>query len=291
MAKINVDKELTNLTDSAWSKIWEGLSSPFRSARALTNPLTENEYQFARRTQQSGSVYEPTPLLLTKSPLKRYQVYSGIALSTFVSLHIAHHLAAIVIDSPERHREWMSLFRNYYQNIGVEIGLSLAFLVHSYCNVRLALERPKLVPDDLPEARKWHRYCGYFLSAVIVGHVAATRLVPIKLFGRQGASQKIDMSLIKHSFTISKLFYPYYVMLFAAGLYHMVYGLNIANWELRKTRLGSLSSEQWKWLKYGSVCLGVLATLAYAGKFYDIPLRDEAALQKLFNVLLFKRVS
>lgn len=61
----------------------------------------------------------------------------------------------------------------------------------------------------------------YVLATFIVGHVAATRIYPAYL------GKPADFSLI--SYTLSTnwkyLFYPYYLLFGASGMYHAAYGL------------------------------------------------------------------
>ena len=63
-----------------------------------------------------SSQFRPTELLLRDDGLGKYQAYSGIALSTFTTLHMFNHVVGAFGDKIDYHRDWMHLFRNYYQN-------------------------------------------------------------------------------------------------------------------------------------------------------------------------------
>ncbi|ETO15874.1 hypothetical protein RFI_21493 [Reticulomyxa filosa] len=193
-----------------------------------------------------------------KSSLKypKWQAYSGIAFSTFTSLHLFNHFVTVFGDKIDNHMRWTTLFRKYYQSPLVETGLATALIVHIYCAAQQIKSRVKLVPEGLPLSHKLHRYSGYFLGTVILGHIYAVRLGPIRFFGYKNTSE-LDSTFI--SWTLKEYgiaFYTYYTLLFASGLYHSLFGLYHSAWILKKQKPVSQYSSVWKWIAALSVISG-----------------------------------
>ena len=48
----------------------------------------------------------------------KYQAYSGLAVSSFVGLHLVNHVFGLATkeNTSDKHYQMMQLFRNYYQN-------------------------------------------------------------------------------------------------------------------------------------------------------------------------------
>ena len=110
---------------------------------------------------------------------------------------------------------------------------------------------------------KLHRYAGFFLLAVIGGHILAVRgsswfydVFP----GFEGLAFSVD--------AVPGYFYPYYFLLAVAGFYHGVNGAGIA-----AARLGwfrPLPTSVLRWSTAGAAGLTVLALGGFGGWFFDV---------------------
>jgi len=182
-----------------------------------------------------------TSSLMNDKNLSKIQVISGGIFGSFLGLHLLNSLSAVAGEAI--YNDLMNLFRKYYQRQFVEpviLGAAAVHMVVSGIKIYRRWKRGSQVGDngtvskqsqtkeDQATTSSWyhnltplqlHRYSGYFLTAVIVGHVAAVRL-PYFVNGHL-----VDMSFV--SFSIDNwpyIFYPYYIMFSALGLYHMTYG-------------------------------------------------------------------
>ena len=152
----------------------------------------------------------------------RVQAASGLAFATFLALHLVN--TAVAPAGPEAYDGFQSAARAFYQQPIVEIGLVLAPLAaHVTASVaRIARRRRRKAPR--PGLRmRLHRYTGWFLLAVIVGHVLATRGVGFWFDAPAGfGALNFSLELVPYWFV------PYYIALGASGAFHLWSGLAIA---------------------------------------------------------------
>lgn len=203
---------------------------------------------------------EPSQSLAPR--LARLQARTGLVIAVFVVMHLTTALAAHF--GPEGYDGMQRLTRFVYQNPVSEIVLLTAIVVHVIASVRRMRLRTK---REAPNLRvRLHRYAGYFLLLVIIGHVAATRL-PALLYGIHVGFAALSYTMTRYPY----YFYPYYALLALSGLYHMAHGVPVA--------LGTLGVRVPQALRKGPTfvipvsVLGVglvLALLAIGGVFFPI---------------------
>ncbi len=153
----------------------------------------------------------------------RIQAASGLAFSIFLTLHLSNTMAAPAGEA--RFNAIQDGVRVYYQTPVLEIlGVALPLLAHITASiVRIVRRRRQGSPGRPPWRLRLHRITGWLLLAVIGGHVAATRVVPLIFetpvrFG--------DLNFTTTFFGIP--FSLYYILLGTAGTYHLTNGLTIA---------------------------------------------------------------
>jgi len=225
--------------------------------------------------------------------LTRMQAYSGIAFSSFATMHLFNHIMGIFGKSIQYHASWQKIFRKYYHIPIIEIGLGTSLLVHMYCGIRKFLSRKEKVSSSLPLSRKYHRYHGYVLFIFTIPHLYATRICPLIALGPK-ESENLDVTLATLSFRlVSKYFYLYYTFLFASGLYHTVYGLYLSNILLDRSNkkkpsdiLTSMQSKYWQYFGGSCVIIGAIASAAICGGLFSIDITREDLLQKTYDVLI-----
>ena len=150
--------------------------------------------------------------------LKQLQAGSGAVFSVFVIVHLLNTWLAAF--GPGVYDGAQSALRAVYQLAPIEALLLAALAVHIVVGVMRIRREPK---RQLTARAKWHRYAGFFLLAVIVGHILAVR----------GSSWFYDVypGFAGVSFSLNFLpgvFFPYYFLLAVGGLYHALNGLSIA---------------------------------------------------------------
>src|SRR4051812_35866494 len=93
--------------------------------------------------------------------LVRIQALSGVALSAFLSLHLANTASAIV--SAGSYDAFQAVARHFYQNVLVEVLLvAVALAVHVAASLTLVRRRNS---ERAPLELRLHRYSGYILLA------------------------------------------------------------------------------------------------------------------------------
>lgn len=166
--------------------------------------------------------------------LKKIQAATGLLFAAFVALHLFNTWLAAL--GPEAYNGVQVLLRSVYQFPPLEALLLAALAVHVVVGVMRIVREPKRV---LNLRARLHRYAGFFLMLVIVGHILAVR----------GSSWFFDVypGFAGLAFSVAAVpgsFYPYYFLLGVAGFYHAANGSSIAaarlGWSLHlsNSRLG-----------------------------------------------------
>ena len=150
--------------------------------------------------------------------LKKLQAGTGLLFAAFVLVHLLNTWLAAL--GPGAYDGVQALLRNGYQWLPVEAVLLAALVVHIVVGIMRIASEPR---RTLTLRSRIHRYTGFFLMVVIVGHVLAVR----------GPSWFFDVypGFAGLAFTIDYLpgyFYPYYLLLGMAGFYHALNGIGIA---------------------------------------------------------------
>lgn len=149
--------------------------------------------------------------------LKKIQAASGALFAVFVVIHLFNTWLAAL--GPGAYDGFQALVQIGYQALLLEAALLAALVIHIIAGL-LRLREPR---GPLSPRQRWHRVSGFFLVAVIFGHIMAVR----------GASWFYDVwpGFGGVAFTLDfapLFFYPYYFALGVAGFYHGLNGLSIA---------------------------------------------------------------
>ena len=222
--------------------------------------------------------------MLSDRFLLRIQSISGLTFLVFVLFHMANTMVAI--GGPEVYDEFQRAGRSVYQWLPVELGLLLLpLIVHgAAAGVRIARSGFRR-PGQTARARL-HRYTGYFLLAVVFGHVAAVRGTSF-FYDVYPGFAGVAFSL----WWLPWLFYPYYLAFSFAALYHGLNGLGLALSGLGAPLPAGLRAGPGFWapIALGTAAVGV-ALLTFGGALGPIPDptdNDYARLyERLFGVLL-----
>lgn len=95
------------------------------------------------------------------------------------------------------------------------------------------LKRPALVSaskkkerDNVPAGLKAHRYTGYILAIFVVGHIAATRLLPLML--ENPSDYDYGFTAYANEIMPGNIFMMYLLVFGGAGVWHLAYGTRSA---------------------------------------------------------------
>ena len=207
--------------------------------------------------------------------LKQLQAFSGMVFFVFLAIHLLNTYVAIL--GPAAYDAMQGVMRMFYQFPAIEALVLAALAVHLIVGFLRIILEPK---RTLTSRAKWHRYAGFFLSFVIVGHVLAVR----------GSSWFYDVypQFAGLAFSIDYVpgyFLPYYFLLGMAGFYHAINGLGIAAGRL-KLDFGGLQLKQLKFATAGSALLMVLTLASFAGVWTDVSDVHNSEFAKLaFSIL------
>lgn len=197
--------------------------------------------------------------------LKKLQAITGLIFATFVAVHLLNTWLAGL--GPAAYDGVQVALRQVYQFVFVEVLILSALLVHVVAGVMRLVKEPK---RTLTIRARVHRYAGFFLMLVILGHILAVR----------GSSMFFDVypGFAGLAFSIEFLpgfFYPYYLLLGVAGFYHALNGSSIALQRLRG-RLGGLG---WRFVlpqrrlalaSSVAALVMVVSLLGFGGVWFDV---------------------
>ncbi len=185
--------------------------------------------------------------------LVRAQAVSGVLFAVFLAVHLAN--TALAAFSEAWYERFQAAVGPWYRFPLVEFGLILVpLVVHLSAGVLRARRRRPAA--GVPWRMRLHRWSAWFLALVIFGHIAAVR-GPQVLFGVAPEFEGVAFALWWQPF----FFYPYYLLLALAGLYHGANGLLYALGMLR-IRV----SPRWRegrrfWIPVGAVAVLLVASV------------------------------
>ena len=152
----------------------------------------------------------------------RGQALSGLVFAVFLSLHLANAAAGAL--GPSAYDGFLARVRLVYQFPAFEVlAVGASAAVHASYGVRrwLARRRRARAGERAP-APGWlrlHRASGWLLLVVLPGHALATRGPGLFL------DLPADFSFLRFSLQTWPFFMaPYYVVLYSAGVYHLLHG-------------------------------------------------------------------
>lgn len=217
-----------------------------------------------------------------EAKLVRAQAIAGSLFFIFLIMHLGNTLLAAL--GPEYYDNIQRILQTVYQQPLIELGLVIIpLLTHAIAGVWLySLRRKRRRGRQLRyQLQSW---AGLFLLLVIFGHVLATRGVGFWLDAAPGFSG-VSFSL----WWMPAVFYPYYFLLFMAGLYHGTMGMTTLS---RRTGMGRAASNHKLvfWVTALGTIGATLALLGFGGFLFDIhdPTDNDfaRAYGKLLNVNL-----
>ena len=190
--------------------------------------------------------------------LKQIQAVTGVVFFVFLILHLTNTWLAAA--GPAVYDGVQATLRAVYQLAVVEALLLAALAVHLVVGIMRIVTEPR---RTLSLRARLHRYAGFFLALVIVGHILAVR----------GSSWFYDVypQFAGLAFSIEYVpayFFPYYFLLGVAGFYHAVNGFGIA-----MGRLGwalPISNRALTGANMASVALMTAALLGLGGYLFDV---------------------
>lgn len=149
----------------------------------------------------------------------RLQAATGLVVATFVVLHLANLAFALKPGGYDEAQRW---FRLFYQQRLVEPVLALALVLHAGAGIRRFVDRRGR--RERPSLRvRAARLGGWFLLAVMAGHIGATRISAL-VTGHPPGARGLGFTLEYLPF----VFGPYYLALGLVGLHHLATGVGTA---------------------------------------------------------------
>lgn len=210
--------------------------------------------------------------------LPRVQAASGLAIALFVAPHLLNTMLAAV--SGELYDAFQLRARAVYQHPIAEVSLLLALIIHITTSALRARSRKGRPAARLP------RYAGWFLAAVIFGHIAFTR-GPSLLAG-------VHPGFLGVAYAVQKfpaLSYPYFAALILALCVHGVRGVQVAIAVLRGRPSAPSSAQRLgSYVATGAlVMLGWLGILGFGARLYRTPDPERGDFAKLVRPYLQPR--
>jgi len=200
---------------------------------------------------------------MSDAQLLRVQCVTGSLFGLFVVVHLANLAAAPL--GADVYNSFQRTARAVYQFPLIEIGMLGALLLHGVCAI-LRIVRAGFRRRHQSRRSRLHRYTGYFLLVVILGHTAATRGVSL-VTGSFPEFEGLAFSL----WWMPVLFYPYYTLLALCGLFHAVSGFAMACSVFGRPLPTGLRRGVGFWFAMAAAALSMLAGIgAFGGHVFPI---------------------
>jgi succinate dehydrogenase/fumarate reductase cytochrome b subunit len=212
-----------------------------------------------RRHVVAGTVWKGIGFLVmqTRRLLDRLQALSGLMFAYFLLLHLV--TTASAARGMAEYDAVLNVLRPLYRpHIALEILLiAVPAAVHIGCGLYKLRVRLRYGPRHSEGGARLHRLSGYVLLLAIVGHVAATRLLPT--FGEgPTATLRADFSFLAYSLVNWPWFFvPYYFVLGTSGAIHLGLGVGQAAGLLSGKRLPARWVLRVSYLATAVLALGV----------------------------------
>lgn len=194
--------------------------------------------------------------------LTRVQAVAGGLFFVFLLLHLSNTLLAAF--GADTYNSFQRAVRVFYQHPLLELLLVVFPLIsHVTAGVWLYVIRKKRRANRGLKFRL-QTWAGFFLVLTVFGHVLATRGVSF-WYGTFPEFAGVSFSL----WWVPGYFYPYYFLLFMAGLYHGTMGAGML---LRRAGLvrSTASSRTNSGLLFVGAAVATISLLAFGGKLFEI---------------------
>jgi succinate dehydrogenase/fumarate reductase cytochrome b subunit len=221
---------------------------------------------------------------------RKLQAVSGLVFAAFLILHLVSHMS--LLGGWERGNATLLVVRKIYQSSLLEAVILGSVILHMISNVILykmrqaaiALGKKKEGASLEPKELLAHRYTGYILTLFVIGHVLATRVVPVLTLGE-------DASLYDYMFVklfidqVGPLFTIYLLVFALAANWHLIYGTRsaLATLNGRSVR-GTPFPLSLKVLAMMAHVLVLFSVLSLAGYNYTIEPPEDHVLQAYTRV-------
>jgi|GEM_PF-1216273 len=197
-----------------------------------------------------------------ESRLIRAQAIAGALFFVFLLMHLSNTVLAAV--GAELYDGYQNVLQRVYQQPLIELGLVIfPLVVHAVAGVWLYVLRRTRRGRRALEYRL-QSWAGLFLLVVVVNHALATRGVGYWFDAAPGFAG-VSFSL----WWLPAVFYPYYFLLFVAGLYHGALGVTMLLQRSGLVRVGKV-----KWLPLTLAVVGslsaIIALLGFGGVLFEI---------------------
>ena len=197
----------------------------------------------------------------TEALLVRAQALAGVLFFIFLVLHLSNTVLAAF--GAETYNNYQQVIQKIYQHPILEIVLVIGpLLTHAVAGVWLYLARKKWRFNRSMKHRI-QTWGGFFLLLVVFGHLLATRGISY-WYGVFPGFEGVSFSL----WWVPSYFYPYYFLLFMAGLHHGSMGAATL-----LSRAGLIRTAPSRWLPQGLVTLGAItatfALLGFGGALFE----------------------
>ncbi|KAG2389630.1 hypothetical protein C9374_014190 [Naegleria lovaniensis] len=187
--------------------------------------------------------------------LRKLQHWSGIAFSVFASLHVATTISASL--SPSQYDSVLNATRKWYRpSMAIEGLVVFAPLaLHMIANTLIFMTTTTEKPIVRSFWKKLHTYSGYALGGMVPLHLFGTR------FMHSYAQEFASLNYVLEKEMGFAVGMSYFVVLLSAGVYHSLYGLNVALGYKMKQPLVLASI-------VGVLAAGYFGLLGFAGYLY-----------------------
>ena len=194
--------------------------------------------------------------------LVKVQAFAGALFFLFLVMHLCNTLVAPF--GAEAYNSVQLLLQKVYQHPALELSLVVVpLLSHAVAGLWLYVLRRRWRVTR-PIRYRLQTWAGLFLLLVVIGHALATRGVAY-WFDAVPGFQGVAFSL----WWMPGYFYPYYFLLFMAGLYHGVTGVQ----QIRRRMGGSSGTVRVGYSLTGYAIAAVFVTaalLSFGGQLVEI---------------------
>lgn len=203
--------------------------------------------------------------------IKKIHYTSGLAITTFIGLHLFNHTWSIL--GADRHIEMMNNLRLLYRNIFVETILLLAVLVQIVSGLKLFKINRKIAITNFD---KLHIWSGLYLAIFFVIHLSA--VLGGRVFLHLDTNFYFGVAGL-NSFPFNLFFIPYYGLAILSFFGHIA---SIHNQKMKQSIFGLPPKRQ----SFVILILGFILTIVI---FYGLTNHfNGVTIPKEYNVLIGK---